>query len=64
MKLELNTQKIKDEVERRENLFRKKTKAQKRVLIAKDIIEQIKTKKIEVSQGQFVESNALLPFGL
>ncbi len=46
--------KIKREIARRNRVFSKATKAQKRVLVAKDVITQLKVGKFEARSGMFV----------
>jgi len=50
---QLNIQK---EIEKRNSLFKKATKAEKRVLIAKDVIAQIKANRYVATSGAFVEA--------
>lgn len=45
---------VEREIAKREAIFKKATPAQKRVLIAKDVIAQIKAKKIKPESGTFV----------
>jgi len=52
-KAQLNIQK---EIEKRNSLFKKATKAEKRVLIAKDVIAQIKANRYVATSGAFVEA--------
>ena len=51
---ELVAKQVEREIAKREAIFKKATPAQKRVLIAKDVIAQIKAKKIKPEQGSFV----------
>jgi len=44
------------EIARREKLFKAANNAEKRVLIAKDVIAQIKTKKIKPTSGHFISA--------
>lgn len=53
------TKKINKEIQRRNRLFKSKTKAQKRVLIAKDVIAQIQAKKIRASSGDWVANEVM-----
>ena len=50
-------QKIQKEIEKRNAVFKKATKAQKRVLIAEDVIAQIKANRLIPESGVFVEAN-------
>ena len=52
-KAQLNIQK---EIEKRNSLFKKATKAEKRVLIAKDVIAQIKANRYVAQSGAFVKA--------
>jgi hypothetical protein len=53
-KAESLAKQIEREIAKREAIFKKATVTQKRVLIAKDVIAQIKAKKIKPEQGSFV----------
>jgi hypothetical protein len=53
-KAELLAKQIEREIAKREAVFKKATVTQKRVLIAKDVIAQIKAKKIKPESGTFV----------
>jgi hypothetical protein len=53
-KADLLAKQIKREIAKREAIFKKATVTQKRVLIAKDVIAQIKANKIKPEQGSFV----------
>jgi hypothetical protein len=53
-KAELLAKQIEREIAKREAIFKKASPTQKRVLIAKDVIAQIKAKKIKPEQGSFV----------
>lgn len=48
--------KIQKEIEKRNSLFKKATKAEKRVLIAKDVIAQIKANRYVAKRGAFVKA--------
>jgi hypothetical protein len=53
-KAESLAKQIAREIAKREAIFKKASPTQKRVLIAKDVIAQIKAKKIKPEQGSFV----------
>jgi hypothetical protein len=54
-KAELLAKQVAREIAKREAIFKKATVTQKRVLIAKDVIAQIKAKKIKPESGSFVQ---------
>jgi hypothetical protein len=54
-KAELLAKQVAREVAKREAIFKKASPTQKRVLIAKDVIAQIKAKKIKPESGTFVQ---------
>lgn len=45
---------IQKEIRRRNRLFKNKTAAQKRILIAKDVIEQIRAKRFTATEGIYI----------
>lgn len=49
--------KIQKEIDKRNKIFKKASPAQKRVLIAKDVIDQIRLNKIKPQNGVFFRSN-------
>ena len=53
-KADLLAKQIEREIAKREAIFKKASPTQKRVLIAKDVIAQIKAKKIKPESGSFV----------
>jgi hypothetical protein len=54
-KAELLAKQVAREIAKREAIFKKASPTQKRVLIAKDVIAQIKAKKIKPESGSFVQ---------
>lgn len=55
----MNPAQIAREISRRNKQFVGATKAQKRVLIAKDVIKQLKAEKFQASRGNFLEMASL-----
>lgn len=55
MNITENSNKFAKEINRRNRLFKNATPAQKRVLIAKDVLKQIKQKKISPQNGIFMD---------
>lgn len=53
--------KIKREIARREKVWKKATPAQKRVLIAEDVLAQIKTKQMKATRGIYVSGSGTRP---
>lgn len=58
------TEQIAREIEKREKIFKAASPAQKRVLIAKDVIAQIKAKKIKPTSGNFVMLSKVAGFNM
>jgi hypothetical protein len=61
-KAESLAKQIKREIAKREAIFKKASLTQKRVLIAKDVIAQIKAKKIKPESGSFVHVEKIQGF--
>lgn len=53
----LTPQQLEREIARRNRIFRKATAAKKRVLIAKDVLEQLEAGKIQAATGSFLRIN-------
>ena len=57
--LVLTPQQVSKEIKRRNSLFKNATKAERRVMIAEDVIQQIKAKKFIPTSGVFATSDVI-----